>query len=178
MATIYISIGSNVERETYVNKGLDDLCSLLGELTVSSLYACEAVGFEGPEFYNLVVKAITDLPLNELATRLREIEFANGRALDAIKYSPRTLDLDLLLYDNVVCNTPVQLPRDEILKHAFVLWPLAEVAPDAIHPVNGQSYAELWQAFDRASQQIEQEPLLWKPKQANDCQTSSNKEST
>ncbi len=178
MATIYISIGSNVERETYVNKGLDDLHALLGELTLSSLYACEAVGFEGPEFYNLVVGATTDLPLEELAMKLRQIELANGRAADAVKYSPRTLDLDLLLYDNQVCDAPVQLPREEILKHAFVLWPLAEVAPDATHPTSGQNYAELWGAFDKASQRIEQRPLLWQPIKVNTAQSSVELERT
>ena len=161
MAQIYISIGSNVEREKYVNKGLDDLALLLGTLDVSSLYECEAVGFDGPEFHNLVVGATTDLPLAELAEKLRAIEVANGRAPDAIKYSPRTLDLDLLLYDDLVTDSPVQLPREEILHNAFVLWPLAELAPTLIHPYKKQSYQSLWQAFDKTSQQITQLPFSW-----------------
>lgn len=169
MARIYISLGSNVEREKYVKKGLDDLHLLLGDIGISSLYACEAVGFEGPEFYNLVVGADTHLSLAELASKLRDIELANGRAPDAVKYSPRTLDLDLLVYDNVICDSPVQLPREEILKNAFVLWPLAEIAAGGVHPLVGKSYAELWEAFDKESQKIQQLPLEWRA-QANERQ--------
>lgn len=165
MAQIYISLGSNIEKEKYVAKGLDDLTALLGDIDVSSLYACEAVGFDGPEFYNLVVGANTSLSLNDLAQALRQIELDNGRAANAIKYSPRTLDLDLLLYDQEICHSPVQLPRDEITTSAFVLWPLAELAPDLIHPTLGTSYQVLWQAFDKSSQQITQLPLPWQPAQ-------------
>ncbi|MFD2164929.1 2-amino-4-hydroxy-6-hydroxymethyldihydropteridine diphosphokinase [Thalassotalea euphylliae] len=164
MARVYISIGSNVEREKYVQKGLDALAELLGELRVSSLYACEAVGFEGPEFYNLVVAADTGMSLLNLSSALRDIELANGRCPDAVKYSPRTLDLDLLLYDDVVCDDPVQLPRDEITKNAFVLWPLAEVAGSHKHPLNHKPYQQLWQDFDKSSQKIKQLPLTWTQK--------------
>ena len=112
---------------------------------MSSLYACEAVGFDGPEFYNLVVKASTNQSLNDVAQCLRDIEYSHGRSPTAIKYSPRTLDLDLLLYDDVVCDSPAQLPRDEILTSAFVLWPLAEIAPELKHPISRLSY----QAYGR-----------------------------
>ncbi|REL27997.1 2-amino-4-hydroxy-6-hydroxymethyldihydropteridine diphosphokinase [Thalassotalea euphylliae] len=161
MAQIYISLGSNVEREKYVIKGLDDLASAFGTLSVSSLYACEAVGFDGPEFYNLVVGANTAMSLCEVAKLLREIEYANGRSPNAVKFSPRTLDLDLLLYDDCIAESPAQIPRDEILKNAFVLWPLAEVAPSLLHPITKQSFMAHWQAFDQSSQQIQQLPLPW-----------------
>lgn len=162
MAHIYISLGSNVEKERYVNLGLDALEKAFGYIDVSSLYACEAVGFDGPEFYNLVVHAQTDLSIDALAEQLRAIEFAHGRSPTAIKYSPRTLDLDLLLYDDVIMDSPVQLPRTDILANAFVLWPLSELAPELCHPVNQQSYQSLWQSFDKAAQQIEQVPLTWR----------------
>ncbi|NMP32121.1 2-amino-4-hydroxy-6-hydroxymethyldihydropteridine diphosphokinase [Thalassotalea sp. M1531] len=161
MADIYISLGSNIEREKYVNKGLWALENAFGEIAVSSLYACEAIGFEGPEFYNLVVSANTSKTLSEVAELLRDIEYDNGRSPDAYKYSPRTLDLDLLLFDDVIANEPAQIPRDEILKNAFVLWPLAELAPKLIHPVKQKNYASLWQQFDKTSQKIAQLPLTW-----------------
>ncbi|WP_448212803.1 2-amino-4-hydroxy-6-hydroxymethyldihydropteridine diphosphokinase [Colwellia sp. MEBiC06753] len=163
MAIIYISLGSNIEREKYVIKGLDDLQAAFGTLEVSSLYACEAVGFDGPEFYNLVVKANTTMSLDEVANCLRNIEYSNGRSPTSVKYSPRTLDLDLLLFDDVITDSPAQIPRDEILTSAFVLWPLAEIAPELIHPVTQQSYQTLWQAFDKCSQVIKQLPLTWQP---------------
>ncbi len=167
MAHIYISLGSNVEKERYVNLGLDALEKAFGNISVSSLYACEAVGFEGPEFYNLVVHAQTDLSIEALAEQLRAIEYAHGRSPTAKKYSPRTLDLDLLLYDNVIMESPVQLPRTDILVNAFVLWPLSELAPELCHPVSQQSYQSLWQSFDKAAQQIEQVPLAWQPAYIN-----------
>ena len=119
MATIYISLGSNVERDKYVDLGLTALEQAYGSLIVSSLYACEAVGFDGPEFYNLVVKAGTKQSLDQVAACLREIEYAHGRSPTAIKYSPRTLDLDLLLYDDMICDSPAQLPRDETSTNVF-----------------------------------------------------------
>ena len=78
----------------------------------------------------------------------------HGRLVGAKKFSPRTLDLDLLLYDYVVCETPVTLPRAEIVNNAFVLWPLAELAPELIHPLVDKSYASLWQEYDKESQRL------------------------
>jgi len=96
-----------------------------------------------------------------VAKILREIEFANGREINAKKFSPRTLDLDLLLYDDLILAEPAQIPRDEITKNAFVLWPLAEIAPQLKHPILQQSYDQLWQNYDQTSQQLIQKPLIW-----------------
>lgn len=161
MTTLYISLGSNIERERHIRAGLDALYCEFGELQVSRVFESEAVGFNGRPFYNLVVAAQTDLPLATVCQRLRAMEFAHGREPDAKKFAPRTLDLDLLLYGDLVCDTPITLPRGEILTNAFVLWPLAELAPALRHPLDGRTMNELWQAYDKASQQLCPIPFHW-----------------
>lgn len=161
MIRIYISLGSNIERERHIRAGLDALQAEFGELAVSRVFESEAVGFNGRPFYNLVVGADTDLPLVTLCQRLRAMEFAHGREPDAKKFAPRTLDLDLLLYGDLVCEAPVALPRGEILTNAFVLWPLAELAPTLRHPVDGRTLEELWLAYDKASQRLSPIPFHW-----------------
>jgi 2-amino-4-hydroxy-6-hydroxymethyldihydropteridine diphosphokinase len=123
-------------------------------LQVSRVFESEAVGFNGRPFYNLVVGADTELPLATLCQRLRAMEFAHGREPDAKKFAPRTLDLDLLLYGELVCETPLVPPRGEILTNAFVLWPLAELAPTFRHPIDGRTIGELWAGYDKASQRL------------------------
>ncbi|RSM33402.1 2-amino-4-hydroxy-6-hydroxymethyldihydropteridine diphosphokinase [Aeromonas salmonicida] len=165
MTRIYISLGSNIEREHHIRAGLDALHAEFGELTVSRVFESEAVGFAGRPFYNLVVGADTDLPLATLCQRLRAMEFAHGREPDTKKFAPRTLDLDLLLYGDLVCDVPVALPRGEILTNAFVLWPLAELAPSLRHPVDGRTLDELWQGYDKASQRLSPIPFNWEARE-------------
>ena len=161
MAKIYISLGSNVEREHYVGAGLIALQQAFGDINVSSLFESEAIGFAGAAFYNLVVAVDTLLSFEDVATLLKKIEFAHGRSIKAKKYSPRTLDLDLLLYNNVIAQKPAQIPRDEILTNAFVLWPLSELAGELAHPVNKKTYRQLWQEYDQSSQKLRKVPLNW-----------------
>ena len=164
MAEIYISLGSNINRQYHVEKGLNALAELFGSLSLSSLFESEAVGFAGKPFYNMVIGTMTERSLAEVAQALRDIEYANGRSKDAKKFSPRTLDLDLLLYDDVIAKQPAQIPRDEITKNAFVLWPLAEIAGELVHPVIGESYQVLWQEYDKNQQQLNKVPLMWSEK--------------
>jgi 2-amino-4-hydroxy-6-hydroxymethyldihydropteridine diphosphokinase len=161
MARLYISLGSNINRQQYVNTGLTALEALFGELTLSSLFASKAVGFDGAEFYNMVIGATTELNIEQVAKALRDIEFANGRQLNAKKYSPRTLDLDLLLFEDLILDDPAQIPRAEITENAFVLWPLAEVAPHLKHPILNKSYQQLWQAYDKTQQQLTIVDFTW-----------------
>ncbi|PJG59585.1 2-amino-4-hydroxy-6-hydroxymethyldihydropteridine diphosphokinase [Aeromonas cavernicola] len=163
MTAIYISLGSNIEREHHIRAGLDALYTTFGELTVSRVFESAAVGFHGRPFYNLVVSAKTALPLMAVCHHLRTMEFAHGREMNAKKFAPRTLDLDLLLYGDLVCEAPVVLPRGEILTNAFVLWPLAELAPSLRHPVVGRSLGELWQDYDKQAQQLSPIPFHWQP---------------
>ena len=169
MAAIYISLGSNIERENHIRAGLDALYAEFGDLQVSRVFESEAVGFNGRPFYNLVVAAQTDLPLVTVCHRLRTMEFVHGRELDAKKFAPRTLDLDLLLYGDLVCDTPITLPRGEILTNAFVLWPLAELAPTLHHPLDGRTMGELWQAYDKASQHLYPIPFDWEAPALQHC---------
>jgi len=158
MADIYISLGSNVEREYHVKQGLYALTVAFDlpfeQLKLSSLFESEAVGFSGNAFLNMVIGLKTSLSVEQVAIKLREIEFKFGRTSDAKKFSPRTLDLDLLLYDKLITDAPAQLPRDEINKNAFVLWPLSEVAPQVVHPTLKQDYYTLWQRYNKSNQQL------------------------
>lgn len=158
---ILISIGSNIERERYTLQSVVALKQHFSNVTVSSVYESEAVGFNGNPFYNLVARAETDMSVDDVCNILKTIEKENGRVHSAKKFCARTLDLDLLTFDDLVINEPVVLPRDEITFNAFVLWPLAELVPNDIHPVTKQSYAQMWQAFDKQKQQLWPIDFTW-----------------
>jgi 2-amino-4-hydroxy-6-hydroxymethyldihydropteridine diphosphokinase len=145
MPRVWISIGSNVERERHVPAALRQLAEQFGELVVSPVYEAQAVGFDGAPFFNLVVGVDTDRPAEDLHAMMRVIEDRQGRVRSGASYSPRTLDLDVLSYgDQVTDAGGKHLPRGEITRYAFVLAPLADVAPQERHPELGRSYAELW----------------------------------
>jgi 2-amino-4-hydroxy-6-hydroxymethyldihydropteridine diphosphokinase len=155
MAKVYISLGSNIDREHNTRAGVQALRERFGPLQLSSVYESEAVGFEGDAFYNMVIACDVSLDVQTTNCALAEIEDAHGRDRSGPRFSSRTLDLDLLLYDDVVLDADgLKLPREEILNNAFVLWPLAEIAPDRIHPLAQKSYAELWAAFDKSKETL------------------------
>ncbi|SDK51326.1 2-amino-4-hydroxy-6-hydroxymethyldihydropteridine diphosphokinase [Microbulbifer yueqingensis] len=155
MAQVYLSLGSNIDRERHIRAGLDALAREFGNLSVSRVFESEAVGFDGDNFYNLVVGLHTDLPVGQLAARLREIEDANGRVRGGAKFSARTLDIDVLTYDDLVGEFDgVKLPRGEIVKNAFVLQPLAELAPQHRHPLTGKTFAKMWDDYDKDRQKL------------------------
>jgi 2-amino-4-hydroxy-6-hydroxymethyldihydropteridine diphosphokinase len=155
MAQIYISIGSNIEPEKYIKNSIKALRQHYGQLHISSVYESEAVGFEGDNFYNLVVGAQTSETPQQIQQTLRQIEHDNHRKRDTAKFSARTLDLDLLLYDDwVIQEQSLEIPRDEIEKYAFVLQPLAEIAPHASHPTLHKTYKQMWKAYDKSQQSL------------------------
>ncbi|GAB2893195.1 2-amino-4-hydroxy-6-hydroxymethyldihydropteridine diphosphokinase [Microbulbifer echini] len=155
MAQVYLSLGSNINRAQYIRAALDALAGQFGDLQVSRVFESEAVGFLGDNFYNLVVGLHTDLPVGQLALCLRGIEDANGRLRSGPMFSARTLDIDILTYDNLTgAIDGVKLPRGEIVKNAFVLQPLAEIAPEVLHPVEQKTYRQLWDEYDQASQKL------------------------
>ncbi len=162
MARVFLSLGSNINREYYIRSGLDALSMQFGALNVSSVFESEAVGFQGDRFYNLVVELQTQETLNGLFLRLREIEHGHDRCRQAEKFSARTLDIDILLYDDYAGDfAGGQLPRDEINRNAFVLWPLAELAPALELPGQACSIGKLWDGFDRASQSLWPVSFIW-----------------
>lgn len=146
MTEVFVGIGSNVEPERHVRQAVQLMRARFGALRLSPVYRNKAVGFEGDDFLNLVAAFDTALDVRELNTALDEIERACGRERGAARFSPRTLDLDLLLYGERV-DAASKLPRKEILEYAFVLKPLADLVPRHRHPVSGRSYADHWAKF-------------------------------
>ena len=136
MVRIWISLGSNIDRENNIRAALHDLHAEFGPLQISRVYESEAVGFSGDAFYNLVVGLDTDRTAADLMTRFREIESDHGRTREGGGFASRTLDIDLLTYG------------DE------VLLPLSELAADSVHPELGLSYREMWAAFDHTAQRL------------------------
>ncbi|MEX2516639.1 MAG: 2-amino-4-hydroxy-6-hydroxymethyldihydropteridine diphosphokinase [Gammaproteobacteria bacterium] len=158
MTRVYIGLGTNIDRERYLRIGLDNLREAFGELMLSTVYETVAVGFAGDNFYNMVIGVDTDLTPVEVYQTLRRIETAHGRQRQQPRYSARTLDLDLLLYDDQVLKTPeFEIPRYDIDEYPFVLAPLAELDGDRRHPLKGKTYAELWAAYDKTD--LEMWPL-------------------
>lgn len=155
MVRVFVSIGSNVDKRHHIEAGLRDLRRGFGELRLSPVYESRAVGFEGDNFYNLVAAFDTALSLEEVSRTLTAIEDRHGRDRRLSRFGPRTLDLDLLLYGNTVRHDEeYDLPRKEITRYAFVLRPLAELAPAHRHPELGKNFAELWRAFEDHAQPL------------------------
>ncbi len=166
MTQVFLSLGSNIRRHEHIAAGLDALYVRFGSLRVSSVYESKSVGFDGSNFFNLVVGIDTDLGIAALSESLKKIEDDNGRCRQGPKFSPRTLDIDILVYgDFVGVEAGINLPRAEITQNAFVLLPLAEIAGDQRHPSLRQSYASLWQAYDKQSQSLWPVDFVWQGRQ-------------
>lgn len=162
MAQIYISIGSNIDAEHNIRGAVHALGEQYGDLILSSVYESASVGFEGDNFLNLVAGLNTDQPVQQVLDTLHDIENRYGRKRTGPRFSSRTLDLDLLLYDDLdLQDQGIDLPREEITHNAFVLQPLAEIAPDLRHPQQQLSMVELWQQFDKQSQSLWPIPFEW-----------------
>ena len=143
----WLSLGSNLEPEKHLRAALAELRTRFGDIVVSPVYRCTAVGFDGPDFLNLAVAIDTDLSPQALNDWLHALEDAHGRDRSGPRFGDRTLDIDIVFYDDLVLDGPghLQLPRDE-LRHAFVLQPLAEIAPEFVDPRSGSSLDALWRA--------------------------------
>ena len=159
MTMVYIGVGSNIEPRRHIRRALALLGQQLGKIETSPLYACPAVGFSGDDFINLVVAVDTELDLHAVVRVLHDVEAQCGRVRGQTVRA-RTMDLDLLLFgDRIYREGKIRLPREDILEYAFVLKPLADIAGNARHPVDGRSYAALWQAFDAPEQTLREVTL-------------------
>ena len=160
MPTVYVAVGSNVEPERNLAQATRELRREFPDVRFSPWYRNRAVGFEGADFINLVAGFTTALPIDTVLVRLHAIETLCGRPRNAPRWAPRSMDLDVLLYDELICDEPhLKLPRPDLLKRAFMLGPLAALAPELVHPTEKLTIAELWRRFDRAAHPlVEVEP--------------------
>ena len=142
-STAYLSLGSNISPDKNIQFALDQLSQIFGETVSSSIYKTKAVGFEGSDFLNLVVKIETGLDPEKLIDRLHGIEEMTGRITGTKAFNDRTLDIDVLIYGDYI-NPDLNIPRDEILMYGFVLEPLAELNPEGLHPIERVTFIELW----------------------------------
>jgi 2-amino-4-hydroxy-6-hydroxymethyldihydropteridine diphosphokinase len=152
MVEVYVAAGSNVSPELYLKRALALLEQKFSPVRASAIYRNRAVGFEGEDFLNLVVSFATDLDVRAVRTYLQAIEAQCDRPPEAAKWAPRTMDLDILLYDNVISDEPgLVLPRPDLVRRAYMLKPMVDLAPDLKHPVLGKTMQEIWDASDLKS---------------------------
>ena len=155
MPRVYVGIGSNIDRENNIRGAVRELNAHYGALTLSPVYESQAVGFKGENFYNLVAGFDTEESVERIKETLARIESRLGRSRGENRFSARTLDLDLLLYgDSVRHDSQVELPHPDIQRYAFVLRPLADMAPDLKHPETGLSCAEMWRRFGSGKSEV------------------------
>jgi 2-amino-4-hydroxy-6-hydroxymethyldihydropteridine diphosphokinase len=156
---VYVAAGSNVEPERHVALAVAELAREFPGARSSPWYRNRAVGFDGADFINLAVGFTTALPVRAVLERLHAIEARCGRPRDAQRWAPRTMDLDVLLYGDLVCDEPgLRLPRPDLLKRAYMLGPLAALAPEVMHPTAHLTIGELWRRFDRSAHPLETMP--------------------
>lgn len=156
MATVYVGLGSNIDPEDNLRLGVRELRERYGDLELSSVYRSEAVGFDGDDFLNLVARFGSNQSPREICEQIELIHNLTGRGRNSGKWESRPLDIDLLLYNDLVLDErPVRVPREDVLKYSFVLRPLAELAPTLLHPVTRRSMLEHWQEYDATSHPLE-----------------------
>lgn len=143
----YLSLGSNMDAEANLRTAIAALRARFGDIDVSRVYVFPAVGFDGADFLNAAAVIHSDLDPFALNDWLHALEAAHGRDRSGPRFGDRTLDIDIVFYGDLVLDRPghLQIPRDDI-RHAFVLQPLADIAPGFIDPRSGQSMQQLWHA--------------------------------
>ena len=160
MSLVYLGLGSNTEPEANLRLGARELANRFAIRATSSVYRNDAIGFDGDDFLNAVVCVETNISTDDVCEELEKIHKLAGRQRDLDPFVSRTLDIDLLLYDQLIINAPpVRLPRPDVLDYGFVLGPLAEIAPDYIHPQSGKTIGWHWANFDRDAHPLVREDL-------------------
>ena len=159
---VFLGIGSNIGPRHHVTCALDELAASFDVRQVSSVYESASIGFEGAPFLNCVVSITTTRTLPSLASRLRQIEFRYGRPVHCRKFSSRSLDIDILTYDNL-CGRHhgIVLPREETTQNAYVLRPFSEIAGSLLLPGTKKTLSELWSGYDSARQPLTRVPFTW-----------------
>jgi 2-amino-4-hydroxy-6-hydroxymethyldihydropteridine diphosphokinase len=157
---VLLSLGSNIDPVRHLRAALDELRAMFGEVAISPAYRTAAVGFDGAPFVNAAVALHTVLPLPALEDALHALEDRHGRDRTGPRLSDRTLDVDVVFYGDAVVRDGgrVRLPRPE-LKHAFVIKPLADIAPAFVDPLSGTALAELWRTHPQYDEHFELVPL-------------------
>jgi len=148
--TVYLSLGSNLgDRKANLKAAAAALAPIVGVLRASRIYQTAPWGYlDQPDFLNQVLECETELAPLELLAHLKRIEKTLGRQ-PGVRYGPRLIDLDILFYDQLVVDLPeLTIPHPRAAERAFVLVPLADLAPGLVHPVLMKTAAELLAALD------------------------------
>ncbi len=162
MATVFLGIGSNEAAEENLRLAVRELRRRYGEMSISPVYRSASYGFKGADFLNLVVRFESQHAPLEICEHIELIHNLAGRRRGSDKWESRPLDIDLLIYNDLVIDErPVRIPRDDVLKYSFVLRPIAELAPNYKHPVTGKTLLEHWQEFDATSHPLEETRVDW-----------------
>ena len=155
MSTVYLGLGSNIDARVNISSGIDVLRQTFERVECSPVYQTAAFGFEGNDFINLVAAVETDMSPLGLKHFLSGLEDQHDRNRQSPKFSDRTLDIDILLYDDLYLLSPeLSIPHGDILEAAHVLKPLADLAPDLLHPAVRRTMVELWNAFPKQNQSM------------------------
>ena len=156
MARVYVGLGSNIDPEKNLKLGVRELRWRYGDIDLSPAYVSAPLGFEGDDFVNLVAGFNSSESPENIQRQIEFVHDLAGRNRTKDKFVSRSLDIDLLLYDDLVMDGPkIRLPRADVLDYSFVLRPLSELDPERLHPVSGRSLAEHWQEFDADSHPLQ-----------------------
>ena len=157
MPQVFVAAGSNVDPIAHLRQALDELAKIYPSLEISPAYRNKAVGFEGEDFINLVVRFTAEDSIHQVRRNLQEVEKRCGRPADSPKWAPRTIDLDILLYDQLISDEPgLILPRPDLIRRAYMLKPMVDIAPEVMHPTLHKSMRALWESFDRDGHEMRQ----------------------
>jgi 2-amino-4-hydroxy-6-hydroxymethyldihydropteridine diphosphokinase len=144
MTKVYLGLGANIDPEACLQAGIAALRQHFSQVRLSPVYQTQAIGIDGPDFLNMVVEIDCHLSLAELRAWIKQIETEHGRERNLPQPSCHRLDMDVLLFGDLV-DAEQNLPRKDVLTRAYVLQPLADVAPELVYPGMAKTMAELWQ---------------------------------